>query len=68
MPLTQEQKQQLKDDWDTMTRLAAKFAKGSVQDLYVIDRAPMLDGAEAIASLQAKLPRACWTRGKQGHG
>jgi hypothetical protein len=68
MALSQNDKDTIKNEWDEMCRLAKKFSRGSVEDLYVIDKDPLLDGAEDLAALVMKLPRAAWTRGKQGHG
>lgn len=68
MPLTQQQKDNVKKDWDQLTALAGKFARGSNQDLYVVDGKPLLKGGEALARLLARIPKAAHTRGKQGHG
>jgi len=68
MPLTRQQKDTLKRDWDQLTTLADKFARGSVQDLYVIDGRPLIKGGEALAKLLIRIPKAAHTRGKQGHG
>ena len=68
MALTQDEKRTLKAEWDEMCRLARKFSDGSVKDLYVIDKGPLLNGSNDLADLMKKIPQATWTRGKQGHG
>ena len=68
MPLTKVQKQQVKQEWDRMIRSVEKFSAADVRTLYVVDKQPLLDGVEKIAQLLGKIPRATWTRGKQGHG
>jgi hypothetical protein len=68
MALTQTQKNELKADWETLISLVEKFSQGDTKTLYVVDKEPLLRGADAIGRLVAVMPRASWTRGKQGHG
>ena len=68
MALTQQQKDSVKTEWNELVRLAQKFSKGTTQDLYVVDKKPLLKGAKVLSSLMGKIPTAAHTRGKQGHG
>jgi hypothetical protein len=68
MPLNEIQKQEVKDKWEQLTELAKFFLKGDTGSLYVVDRKPMIKGLEILADLSKKGFKACWTRGKQGHG
>lgn len=68
MPLTDRQKQTEKARFNRMIEDIEHFAEGDVKTLYVIDKSPLLKASDALGDLIKKLPRATWTRGKQGHG
>lgn len=68
MPLSKEQKLDKKARFARMVEDLEHFANGDVKTLYVIDIGPMLKAAEAMGELMKRLPKASWTRGKQGHG
>lgn len=67
MALSARDKKRVKAEWNQLIALGRKFASGTVNDLYVIDNQPLLDGAEVLADLLKVIPRAAWTRGKQSH-
>ena len=68
MPLTEQQKQQTKAKFNTLIELIIEFSKGDVRNLYVIDHKALLKASKVVGLFIPKLAKACWTRGKQGHG
>jgi len=68
MPLSTQQKQQIKDRFGEMTASGEFFSKGGVDDLYVIDADALKKAATVFGKLLGKMVKAAWTRGKQGHG
>jgi hypothetical protein len=68
MALTKAEKQAVKDEFAQFLMLGKKFANADVTTLYVVDAKPLLEAGEVVGALAGKLPRATWTRGKQGHG
>ncbi len=67
MALSKEQKEEIKREWEQLASLAEKFSGGTVEELYVVNGEPLIRGAEAMARLLVRVPRASWSRGKQGH-